>query len=168
MKWCSAALIIREMQIKTTHTGQNESESESCSVVSDSLRPHGLYSPWNSLGQNTGVGSLPGISRDLPKPGIKPGLLHCRRILYQLSHKGSKRKQTDPLHSFRDSSVPPLIIHGWKCLFCSSTIVWSDEGPFVPSKRLLILTILFLNTLELLWKISSRRHQVSKHPDCYR
>ena len=32
-------------------------ESESCSVVSDSLRPHGLYSPWNSPCQNTGVGS---------------------------------------------------------------------------------------------------------------
>ena len=40
---------------------QNEiilsSESESCSIVSDSLRPHGLHSPWNSPGQNTGVGS---------------------------------------------------------------------------------------------------------------
>ena len=34
------------------------STNESGSVVSDSLRPHGLYSPWNSLGQNTGVGSL--------------------------------------------------------------------------------------------------------------
>ena len=31
---------------------------ESCSVVSDSLRPHGLYSPWNSPGQNIGVGCL--------------------------------------------------------------------------------------------------------------
>ena len=31
---------------------------ESRSVVSDSLRLHGLYSPWNSPGQNTGVGSL--------------------------------------------------------------------------------------------------------------
>ena len=31
---------------------------ESRSVVSDSLRPHGLYSPWNSPGQNTGIGSL--------------------------------------------------------------------------------------------------------------
>ena len=37
---------------------QISSESESCSVVSDSLQPHGLYSPWNSPGQNTGVGSL--------------------------------------------------------------------------------------------------------------
>ena len=34
------------------------SESESCSVVSDSLWPHILYSPWNTLGQNTGVRNL--------------------------------------------------------------------------------------------------------------
>ena len=34
-------------------------ESESLSVVSDSLWPNGLYSPWNSPGQNTDVGSLP-------------------------------------------------------------------------------------------------------------
>ena len=33
----------------------NESESESCSVVSNSLRAHGLYSAWNSPGQNTGA-----------------------------------------------------------------------------------------------------------------
>ena len=32
-------------------------ESESCSVVSDSLQPHGLYSLWNSPGQNNEVGS---------------------------------------------------------------------------------------------------------------
>ena len=33
-------------------------ESESHSVVSNSLQPQGLYSPWNSPGQNTEVGSL--------------------------------------------------------------------------------------------------------------
>ena len=67
-----------------------ESESESRSIVSDSLQPHGLYSPWNSPGQNTGVGSLsnPGI---FPTHGSNPGLPHCRQILYQLSHKGSPR-----------------------------------------------------------------------------
>ena len=32
--------------------------TENHSVGSDSLQPHRLYSPWNSLGQNTGVGSL--------------------------------------------------------------------------------------------------------------
>ena len=35
-----------------------EDESESFSVLSNSLRPCGLYSPWNSLGQNPGMGSL--------------------------------------------------------------------------------------------------------------
>ena len=42
--------------------------------MSNCLQPHGVYSPWNCPGQNTGVGSLlqemfpsPG---DLPNPGI--------------------------------------------------------------------------------------------------
>ena len=43
-------------------------ESESCSVVSDSLRPHGLYSSWNSPGQNTGVGSLSLLQGIFPTP----------------------------------------------------------------------------------------------------
>ena len=34
-----------------------DAESESCTVMLDSLQPHGLYSPWNSPGQNTEVGS---------------------------------------------------------------------------------------------------------------
>ena len=33
-------------------------ENESRSVLSDTLRPHGLHSPWNSPGQSTGVGTL--------------------------------------------------------------------------------------------------------------
>ena len=66
-----------------------ESESESRSVMSDSLRPHGLYSPWNSPGQNTGVGSLSLLQGIFPTQGSNPGLPHCRRILYWLSHQGS-------------------------------------------------------------------------------
>ena len=49
-----------------------ESESESCSVMCDSLWPHGLYSPWNSPGQNTGEGSCSLLQGGLPNPGIKP------------------------------------------------------------------------------------------------
>ena len=49
----------------------SQSESESLSVMSDSLQPHGLYSPWNSPGQNTRMGSFP-FPGDLPKPGIEP------------------------------------------------------------------------------------------------
>ena len=47
-------------------------ESEIRSVESNSLRFHGLYSPWNSLGQNTGVGSLSLLQGDLPNAGIEP------------------------------------------------------------------------------------------------
>ena len=71
----------------------NWCKSESRSLVSDTLRPHALYSPWNSPGQNTGVGSLSLLQGIFPTQRLNPGLLHCRRILYQLSHKGS------PLHS---------------------------------------------------------------------
>ena len=49
--------------------------------------PIGLYSPWNSLGQNTGVGSLPLLQGIFPTQGSNPFLSHCRQILYQLSHK---------------------------------------------------------------------------------
>ena len=59
--------------------------------MSDSLWPHGLYSPWNSLGQNTRVDSLSLLQGILPIQGSNPGLPHCSRILYQLSHKGSSR-----------------------------------------------------------------------------
>ena len=55
------------------------------------LRPHGLYSPWNSLGQNTGVGSFSLLQGIFLTQGSNPGLPHWRQILYQLSHKGSLR-----------------------------------------------------------------------------
>ena len=68
------------------------SKSESRSVVSNSLQPYGLYSPWNSPGQNTGVGSLSLLQGIFPTQGSNPGLLHCRQILYCLSHKESPRR----------------------------------------------------------------------------
>ena len=61
------------------------------SVVFDSLRPHGLYSPWDSPGQNTGIGNHSLLQGSFPTQVSNPGLLHCRQILNQLSHKGSPR-----------------------------------------------------------------------------
>ena len=46
--------------------------SESCLMMSSSLWPHGLYSPWNSSDQNTGVGSLSLLQGYLLNPGIEP------------------------------------------------------------------------------------------------
>ena len=59
--------------------------SQSCLTLCN----HGLYSPWNSPGHNTGVGSLSLLQGIFPTQGSNPGLLHCGRILSQLSHKGS-------------------------------------------------------------------------------
>ena len=36
----------------------------------DSLQPYGLFSPWNSLGHDSGVGSF--LQGDLSDPGIEP------------------------------------------------------------------------------------------------
>ena len=74
--------------------------SESHSVMSDSLRPHGLYSPWISPGQNTGVASLSLLQGIFPTQGSNPGLPHGRQILYHLSPKGS------PLGAAFDPRVP--------------------------------------------------------------
>ena len=51
--------------------------------MSDSLQ---LYSPWNSLGQNTGVVSL-SLLQGISQPRDQTQVSH---ILYQLSHKGSQ------------------------------------------------------------------------------
>ena len=62
-------------------------ESESRSVGSDSLQSHGLYSPWNSPGQNTGADSLSLLQGIFPTQGSNPGPPHYRRILYWDDYK---------------------------------------------------------------------------------
>ena len=79
-------------------------KSESCSVVFNSLPLHGLHRPWNSPGQNTGVGSLFLLQRIFPTQGSNAGLLHCRQILYQLSHKGNPRILQWVAHPFSSGS----------------------------------------------------------------
>ena len=67
----------------------------SCSVMSESLRPHGwvactrLFCPWDFLGKSTGVGCYFLLQGIFPTQGSNPGLLHCRQMLYRLSHQGS-------------------------------------------------------------------------------
>ena len=57
-------------------TSFNIDLSESRSVVSDCLRPRGLYSSWNSPGQNTGVGSFSLLQGIFPTQGSSLGLPH--------------------------------------------------------------------------------------------
>ena len=88
-------------------------EGESRWVVFNSLQPHELYSPWNSLGQNTGVGSLSLLQ------GSNPGLPHCRQILYQLSYKNynfnsSNNKLNLKISKGLEKTFFPNIIYKWQ------------------------------------------------------
>ena len=70
---------------------QASKQASNCSVVSDSLQSHGLQStrllcPWDFPGQSTALGSRSLLQGIVQVQGLNPGLLHCRQILYQLSH----------------------------------------------------------------------------------
>ena len=71
------------------------------------LSPHGLYSAWNSPGQNTGVGSLSLLQGIFPTQGLNTGLLLFRWIFYQLSHKGSPRILEWVAYPFSSGSSQP-------------------------------------------------------------
>ena len=73
----------------------NESESVSHSVMSNSLRPHGLYSlPGSSIHGILQERILDWVAIPFcfPTQGSNSGLLHCRQIIYCLSHRGEKLK----------------------------------------------------------------------------
>ena len=99
--------------------------------MSDSLWPHGPYSPWNSLGQNTGVGSLSLLQEILPTQGSNPGLSHCSRILYQLSHKGSLRTLQWVAYPFSSGSSWPRNQTGSPALQADSLPVELSGKPWI-------------------------------------
>ena len=100
----------RQVSISQWKNFQCTSESESRSVVSDSLRPHGL-SLWHSPVLNTGVGSLSLLQRIFLTEGSDPGLPHCTLILHQLSYKGRQVYQSLENHGSCLSTLKKL------CLF---------------------------------------------------
>ena len=84
--------------------------------MSDSLWPHGQYSPWNFSGQNTGVGSLSLLQGIFSTQGSNPGLLHCGQILYQLSHQGNPRILEWAAYPFSRGSSWPRNWTGVSCI----------------------------------------------------
>ena len=87
--------------------------------MSDSLQTHGSYSPWNSPGQDTGVDSLSLLQGIFPTQGSNQGLLHCRWILYQLSHKGRPRILKWVAYPFSSRSSQPNYQSWRTCLMFS-------------------------------------------------
>jgi len=103
--------------------------------MSGSLWPHGLYSPRDSPGQNTGVGSHSLLQGIFPIQGSNPRLSHCRRILYQLSHKGSPRiLEWVVILSSRRSSWPRDQTHV-SYVSCTVGRFFTIEPPALPFSR---------------------------------
>ena len=92
------------------------SEMKVAHLCSTLLRPHELYSPWNSPGQNSEVGSLLFLQGIFPTQGLNQSLPHCRRILYQLSHKGSSRVLEWVAYPFSRGSSRPRSWTGVSCI----------------------------------------------------
>ena len=150
VNWCSRYRrtvwrVLKETKSRATIWSSNltpghisrQSESESHSVVSDSLWLHGLYSPWNSPGQNTGVGSLTLLQGILifPTQGSNPGLPHCEWILYQLSHKGSPRILEWVAYPFSSGSSQPRNRTRVSCIAGRFFTNWAMRKPNCNSKR---------------------------------
>ena len=99
------------------------------SVLSDSLRPHGLYPtrlfrPWNFSGKSTGVGCQFLLQGIFPTQGLNPGLPHCRQTLYPLSHQGSPGCLVGSLNLWTP------VLQFWEVFFFP---LFSDFPSFLPS-----------------------------------
>ena len=127
---------------------QSWNKSESRSVTSNSLEPHGLQPsrlpcPWNSPGRNSGVDKLFPSLGDLPNPGIKLRSPALRQILHSLSHQGSS--VLPPLKIILDGSGSCLLWFSWPPvvsatfmltkprLLCVVHWPWSPRGTFTSS-----------------------------------
>ena len=106
---------------------QTERESESHSIVSDSLQPHELCSPWNSPGQYTGVCSCSFLQGIFPTQGSNPDLPHWRHILYQLSHQGCPRILEWVTYPFSSRSSWPRIQTGVFCIAGRFFLSWATR-----------------------------------------
>ena len=86
--------------------------------------------PWNSPGQNTGVGSLSLLQGIFPTQGSNPGLPHCREILYQLSHNGSPKSTVDGEKYKNNYCDMLLIVEAGDVYTRRQRILSSFSGPF--------------------------------------
>ena len=101
-------------------------EAAAASVVSDSVQPHGLQltrllSPWDSPGKNSGWVSHALLQGIFSIQGLNPGLLHCRQILYYLSHQFQPLleyvKNKSLFHEEFNDKYSSLLFIELKCVF---------------------------------------------------
>ena len=94
-------------------------ESKGRSVVSNSLWPHGLYSPWNSPGQNTGVGSL-SLLQGSSQP--RSPMLQADSLPAEPQGKPKNIGEQSGLISFRIDWFDFLLSKGLSRVFSNNTV----------------------------------------------
>ena len=129
---------IKRSESGTKQTGLN-SVAQSCPTFFDL---HGL---WYSLGQNTGVGRFSLLQQILPTQGSNPGLPHCGRILYQLSHKGSPRILEWVAYHFSRGSSPLRNRARVSCIAGRFFTNWAIRESWVVNSLLLFMASFFLS-----------------------
>ena len=107
----------------------------SCSVVSDSLRPHGLLLGssvhGDSPGKNTGVGCHALFQRLFPTQGSNPGLLRCEWFLYCLNHQKNPRILEWVAYPFSRGSSWPRDQTGVSCIACRFFTDWATREDLI-------------------------------------
>ena len=143
---------------------KNYTGSESRSIMSNSMWPHGLYSPWNSSGQNSEVGSL-FLLQWISIQGSNPGLLHCRWILYQLSHNNFFLLEVWVTYFHLDAFSPEFLPQqrpwgGWGAFLLQGAAIVQPTGarstPGVSHCPQLLCDLLTLQVFWGLWTGNSR------------
>ena len=104
-----------------------------------------LLCPWNSPGKKTGLGSHSLLQRIFPTQGLNTGLLHCRKILYCLTHQGSPAAKSlqscltlcDPIDSSPPGSPVPGILQArtleWAAISFSNAMKVKSESEVTQS-----------------------------------
>ena len=105
-------------------------------------------SPWNSPGQNAGVGSLSLLQGIVPTLGLNPSLLNCRWILCQLSHKGSPKILKWVAYPFFSRSSWPRNWTGVSCIAGGFFTKWaireaqiSNRDAFPKTQGMVMITM---------------------------
>ena len=89
------------------------------------------FSVWNSPGKNIGLGAFlsPG---HLPNPGMNPGLMHCRLIVYHLSHQGSPAGEMKRLVVLLEDKVYFSCIVFVLCVFVPECVCFIKSIKILP------------------------------------
>ena len=89
----------------------------------------GAQENWNSPGKNTGVSSHSLLQGIFPTQGWNPGLLHCMKIIYCLSHQGSPQGLLDIGIDYKHRefiTFPPVTLKRQYSRAIYTTVVWNS------------------------------------------